>query len=427
MVIHVVRAGETLGAIAAEYGVDAQLLAAENGLDTAQTLVIGQTLVVRWPQQMHTVRAGETLGTIAAAYGVSVNALWRRNFSLQGRSTLQPGQRLVIAYEGAALRSADTNGYAYPQIAQEALRAQLPYLTYLTPFSCGITAQGRLLPADDGALRSAAAEYGVLPLMHLSTLTESGAFDSARPAALLRDEAAQSSLADEIEQALAQRGYRGLDIDFEYVPAELREAYAAFVRMLRVRLNARGLPVMTALAPKTRADQPGLLYEAHDYALLGEAANAVLLMTYEWGYTYGPPMAVAPLPQVREVVRYAVAEVAREKIFLGVPTYGYDWALPFEQGVSRAQSLSPQEAVALARRVGAEIRFDETARAPWFSYFGADGREHTVWFEDARSALAKLMLVEEFGLHGVGYWNLMRDFPQGWAVLDALFRVAQEG
>lgn len=50
-----------------------------------------------------------------------------------------------------------------------------------------------------------------------------------------------------------------------------------------------------------------------------------------------------------------------------------------------------------------------------------------MWFEDARSALAKLMLVEEFGLHGVGYWNLMRDFPQGWAVLDALFRVAQEG
>jgi spore germination protein len=32
---------------------------------------------------------------------------------------------------------------------------------------------------------------------------------------------------------------------------------------------------------------PGLLYEGMNYALLGEAANKALLMTYEWGYTSG--------------------------------------------------------------------------------------------------------------------------------------------
>ena len=32
-------------------------------------------------------------------------------------------------------------------------------------------------------------------------------------------------------------------------------------------------------------------------------------MTFEWGYTYGPPMAVAPLPQVRAVLDYAVSVI----------------------------------------------------------------------------------------------------------------------
>ena len=183
-----------------------------------------------------------------------------------------------------------------------------------------------------------------------------------------------------------------------------------------------GLPVLAALAPKTRPDQPGLLYEAHDYALLGAAADYVLLMTYEWGYTYGPPMAVAPLPNVRQVLDYAVTVIPREKIYLGIPNYGYDWPLPFVQGETRARSISNQEAVAIAVANGAEIQFDERAQSPWFRYT-REGVEHQVWFEDARSMSAKLRLIQEYGLWGAGYWNLMRPYPQGWTVLNALYRV----
>ena len=118
-----------------------------------------------------------------------------------------------------------------------------------------------------------------------------------------------------------------------------------------------------ALAPKSSGDQPGLLYEGHDYPALGQAADAVLLMTYEWGYTYGPPLAVAPLPQVQRVLDYALSVIPREKILLGVPTYGYDWPLPYERGVTRATSLSPQAALALARQYGAEIQFDPVSQA----------------------------------------------------------------
>ena len=164
------------------------------------------------------------------------------------------------------------------------------------------------------------------------------------------------------------------------------------------------------------------MYQGHDYHGLGEAADGVLLMTYEWGYAFGPPMAVAPLDQVRRVVEYALTEIPADKIWLGIPNYGYDWLLSAPQG-SRARSLSNPEAVALAARHYAAIRFDPRAQAPWFRYVDGQGQEHEVWFEDARSIRSKLALAAELELYGVGYWNLMRPFPQNWAVLNALYEI----
>ena len=99
--------------------------------------------------------------------------------------------------------------------------------------------------------------------------------------------------------------------------------------MVTERLHSLGYIVTTALAPKTSAGQMGLLYEAHHYPVHGRLADHVILMTYEWGYTYGPPMAVSPLNQVRRVLNYAVTAIPPEKILMGMPNYGYDWMLPY--------------------------------------------------------------------------------------------------
>ena len=144
---------------------------------------------------------------------------------------------------------------------------------------------------------------------------------------------------------------------------------------------------------------------------------------YEWGYTYGPPMAVAPLPNVRAVLDYAVTEMPPEKIFLGVPNYGYDWPIPFVQGTTRAQSISNQRAIELALYHGIAIQYDETAQAPFFHYTDEAGVVHEVWFEDARSLEAKFRLIGEYGFLGTGIWNLMRPFSQTWLVLDSLYDI----
>ena len=136
-------------------------------------------------------------------------------------------------------------------------------------------------------------------------------------------------------------------------------------------------------------------------------------------------MAVSPLPNVRAVLDYAITEIPLEKIFLGMSNYGYDWPLPYESGVTRAASLSNQQAVELAIRYGVAIEYDEAAQAPHFRYRDEEGREHQVWFEDARSQDARLRLAAEYGLLGAGYWNLMRPFSQTWLVLNALYTVIQ--
>jgi len=167
-----------------------------------------------------------------------------------------------------------------------------------------------------------------------------------------------------------------------------------------------------------------VLYEGKDYRALGEAADHLLLMTYEWGYTYGPPMAVAPINQVRRVVEYAVTEIPREKLDLGIPNYGYDWTLPFERGVSMARTLGNVEAVQIAISQGAEIQFDELAQCPYFRYTDDNtGREHGVWFEDVRSLQAKFNLINEYGLRGCGYWQIMQWFRANWLLLRENFFV----
>jgi len=136
-------------------------------------------------------------------------------------------------------------------------------------------------------------------------------------------------------------------------------------------------------------------------------------------------MAVAPIPNVRQVVEYALTEIPADKIWLGVPNYGYDWPLPFVRGSTKATSISSQRAVALARQYGAAIEYDERAQSPWFRYTDENGVVHEVWFEDARSIRSKLALIPEYGLVGAGYWNLMRPFPQNWRVLSSLYTLRE--
>lgn len=421
MQIYVVKPGDTLFSIGRALGLAPGFLARYNGLQEPYRLAVGQSLLVLYPEQTVTVQPGGTLTSISASAGTDVASLYRMNPNLSGSDRIYPGQILVTQLEQAARRPAVVSGYAYPNVSERVLRGILPYAGALAPFTYGFTPEGALVPMDDERLLALAGACGVQPLLHLSTLTAAGTFSAAQAAALLRDPALQQTLAANVLQTMLEKGYEGLDVDFEYLGRDLAEPYAAFIQLLRDTLAPYNLPLITALAPKTSAAQPGTLYEGHNYASLSTASDAVLLMTYEWGYTYGPPMAVAPVGAVRRVVEFALTQMDAAKILLGFPNYAYDWTLPFTAGATRAQSIGNEAAPLLAAQYGAEIQFDTQSQTPYFTYLDEAGQPHEVWFEDVRSAQAKFALLPEYGLLGLGYWNFMRPFTAGFSLQNYLF------
>ena len=377
---------------------------------------------------IYVVKQGDSVDSIAKSYNISAETiLWDNQIEYPYR--LAVGQALYISdgntVEGRKLLY--TSGYAYPFINEEVLEETLPYLDGLKVFSYGFTLEGELIPpmSDDAWMIERAQQWGTRPILTLTPLGEDGHFNNNLVSALVRSHELQQRIMWELGSTIQEKGFGGLDIDFEYVLADDREGFAAFVGLATRVMNLFGYPVTVALAPKTSAEQRGLLYEGIDYALLGAAANRAMLMTYEWGYSQGPPMAVAPINMVRRVVDYAVTAIPREKLSLGIPNYGYDWALPYERGVTRAKTINNHQAVQLAIDFGVDIRFDETAMSPYFRYWQY-GIQHEVWFEDVRSIKAKFDLIKEYELSGVGYWQLMSLFRANWLMLNEMFYIERE-
>jgi spore germination protein len=424
MNIHVVASGDTIESIAQQYGVSPALIIDINELPNPQDLVVGQSLAIRVPETTHTVVEGDTLTGLAQTYGVTVNQIYQNNPEVAAVGFLTAGDTLVIRYaDETILDTIIVNGYAYTFIDRTVLRKSLPYLTYLSIFNYGFTPEGDLIPADDEELIALAQEFGVAPVMVLAPMTAEGEFNSQIASDMFANEAGEDRLIENIVATMQAKGYRALDIDFEFILPADKDAFLSFITKTQARLSAEGLLTFVALAPKTSGEMTGLLYEAHDYPTIGAVADDVLLMTYEWGYLYGPPMATAPLNNVRQVLEYGVSVIDPEKILMGIPNYAYDWPLPFVKGETQAEAISNQQAIERAALNNVAILFDELAQAPYYYYTNEQGIEHVVWFDDVRSMNAKMGLIPEFGLNGAGVWQIMKFFPGLYNVIGSSFTV----
>lgn len=417
------KPGESVYSISRLYNAPFNKIITDNELENPNRLVVGQTLVILEGVLKHTVAPGQNLYSISINYGLTLNQLLSANPQITNPSLIYPGMVLNIPSRTRKLGTIEVNGYAFPNINMDVLEKTLPNLTYLSIFSHEVNPDATLKTINDTPLIAAARRANVAPLMVITNIAEGG-FSSELAHSILSSEQLQNKLLDNVAEMVRTKNYYGLDIDFEYIFQDDRQLYNNFLRKAVQRLRPLGYSVTTALAPKLSGEMKGLLYEAHDYPVHGALADHVILMTYEWGHTYGPPMAVAPLNAVRRILDYAVTAIPRDKILMGIPNYGYDWTLPYQQGTA-ARSLSNVGAVDLAARVGAAIKYDPVAQSPYFNYYDENKRQHVVWFEDARSVRAKLQLVNEYRLNGVSYWTIMRYFPQNWLVLRALYDVSK--
>jgi len=465
MHIHVVRAGETLWQIANYYGVSIESITVINGLQDPNRIVVGLALVIPTEDIYYTVQPGDTLWAIARRYGTTIEFILQNNqitdpgniypgmviYIPAVRHRVQPGETLwqiaqrygvslqnlikvnnitnpnliysgtVLVIPGKPRPVIEVNGYIYTlgQRAIPIVREVGRSLTYLSPFAYLIREDGSLQSIDDSPAIQAGRAENAIPMMSITNFTSTSAGQNLA-SVVLNSTQITNTLLENILGVMRDKGYEGLNVDFENVLPRDREAYNRFLQLTVDRLHPEGYFVSTAVAPKVSAVQPGTLYEAHDYPAHGRIVDFVILMTYEWGYRKGPPQAISPLNQIRRVLDYAVSVIPRNKIFFGFQIYARDWFLPHVQG-QEAETFSVQEAINRAIRYGATIQYDITTQSPFYRYTDAQGRAHEVWFEDARSAQAKFDTVKEYNLRGISYWALGYPFPQNWVLLEDNF------
>ncbi len=425
MQIYVVRPGDNLWSIGRRFGMVPGEIARVNKIPNPNNLVPGQTIVIPAQTVPYVIKAGDTMWLIAKNRKLRMQELMAVNPGVDP-SKLRVGQVIQVPVARGPSRTVEVNAYIDPlSVAADPTAPVLDVgrdLTYLTLFSYHVTPAGDIVGPDDRAIVESARSMGVSPVLVVTNFDGSN-FSPDLAHAVMVEPLVKERLIQNIFVHLRSRDYYGLNIDFERVRPEDRQLLNNFLDVVANRMRAAGYPFSTALAPKTGDWQTGEWYGAHDYRAHGRIADYVVIMTYEWGWSGGPPYAVAPINKVQEVLNYAVTAIPRKKILMGMPLYGYDWTLPYVPGGHWARTVSPQEAIQLAAVHGVSISYDETLQSPYFRYTDGNGREHEVWFEDARSVDAKFKLVNKYGLRGVSYWVLGHDFPQNWLVLEGRFVV----
>lgn len=399
MFFHFVKKGDSIYNLSKHYSVEIDQISENNSLINPGELVINQCLLIN--KNTYKVKRGDNLYEISKKFNISLNEI--KKFNPQITSDFIKENQIINLINKDKNKKV-FNGYAYEFSSLENIKKTLPYLTYLSIFSYRVDEEGNLSEVNDDQMIRMAKEYNVKPIMVITNSKQKGGFSPDIVNKIVTNENIIDTLFANIERVLKDKDYYGLNIDFEYVNPNDKDNFIRFIKKASQYFKQRNYYLSIALAPKYNDEQKGLLYEAHDYKQLSNFVDNVIIMTYEWGYTYGPSMAVAPINEVKKVLNYATTRIDREKIIMGIPNYGYDFKVPYEKG-QKAKSITNPQAIVIAYNNHSEIKRNQKYMTPYFNYL-VDNQEHEVHFDDPCSIEEKLSLIDEYNIGGGSIWTI---------------------
>jgi len=308
-------------------------------------------------------------------------------------------------------------GYLVPEDPRGLAAMDNGVLTEISPVWYRPTGSGQLVFASPEAEQQASVVEAQASSHHVAIAPtianeRDGQWDEPLIHGILSDPQTRAAHVTAIVELARSHRWAGIDLDYESLRAADRAAYSAFVRSLATALHRAHRRLTLTVHAKTAEPGDWSGAQAQDWRSLGQVADEVRVMAYDYSTEDSAPGPIAPPAWVNGVLRLAVSEVPRAKILLGVATYGYDWT----SGQS-GQDLQWTDAQALAKTHAARVRWDLTSASPWFAYTDAQGRPHTVWYEDARSLQAKLDLARQYRVGGVVLWRLGGEDPAIWSQL----------
>ncbi|MFD2616304.1 glycosyl hydrolase family 18 protein [Terrilactibacillus laevilacticus] len=416
MFVYTVKSGDSLYSISQRFNINFDTLRAVNGLQQFLQVVPGQALLITTDQ--YVVQPGDSFFTIARSAYVTIEDMQRANPGVNSNQ-LRVGQILNLPTPPKTVIS----NLSYTQLRIPSIDTALvnnfaPYLTYIALFEIHFNWNGDLSTLDDTDAVTAAWQRRVRPVITVTNLTSSG-FSPELATRALNGTTVRENLIRNIINYMTSHGYGGVNIDFEGVRGSDRVVYASFLQELKSRMP-QGTSLTVAVPAKVDDTAPWT--RGYDYGAIGAAVDGVFLMAYDWHYVGSEPGPTAPLPNVEQTVQYAISQMPREKIFLGVPYYGYNWVVPVTPQNPGA-AISSLAATNLAMRYQVPIQYSTRDQTAFFNYTDEEGQNHTVWFDDTRSLFAKALLAKRYRIGGIGAWQLNLSFPQAPYVLTRVFRI----
>jgi len=286
-------------------------------------------------------------------------------------------------------------------------------ISQLALFQIAIQNNGTLLGLPSRRLINEAHAMGIKVLLTVSNLTPQGQFSTALLGRLVRERDFANLVWRNIRNLLVEYQCDGINLDLEKAAPTDRSLFSQLIQTWSTMFQQANFLVTIDVPAKSSSDPLDPWKGSFDYQVIGQAVDAVILMTYEEHWAASPPGSVASIPWVTDILNYALATIPPRKIYMGIPLYGYDWSAR-----GGAQVISYTRATELARRHGAPLQWDATQHSTYFHY-ETKGIRHTVYFEDPRSLKDKLDLALNKGIRGVALWEMNLSYPLAWEVLQA--------
>jgi len=285
-------------------------------------------------------------------------------------------------------------------------------INQLAIFQISIQNNGTLLGRPNRKLINEAHAMGIKVILAVSNLTPQGLFSTALLGRLVRDQDLASLVWQNIRNVLVDYQFDGVNLDLEKALPADRTLFTKLIQTWSTLFKRANFLVTIDIPAKSSDDPLDIWKGSFDYKAIGQAVDEVIIMTYEEHWSASPPGSVASIPWVTDILNYTIANIPPQKIYMGIPLYGYDWS---ERG--GAQVIGYQRAVELARRHGAPLQWDARQHSTFFRY-ETMGVRHTVYFEDPRSLRDKLDLAGQKGIRGVALWEMNLSYPSVWDVLQ---------
>ncbi|KUO72007.1 MAG: glycosyl hydrolase family 18 [Desulfosporosinus sp. BRH_c37] len=302
--------------------------------------------------------------------------------------------RISLQYTQGNLQGMHTQVQSIPKPATDYADIIAPSLYYLDDTADGIVSGGwDSTPGDYVQFTASvhARNLKVLPVIQ-SSWASSQAVDT-----VLASPTARAKLESQIKERLLNTNADGIVIDFEFMSSATGPYLTQFMKELYALLHPLNKLVIEAVMPRTGSET---WLEEFDYRALAQYVDYLNIMTYD--YSHGSPGPIAPLDWTGRVLQYARGQgVDMNKVLLGLPYYGVDWSTT-DSGASYTRK--PNGMAELLELAKGPVQRD-SSQIPHFNYSDTLGM-HTVYFDDAQSWSAKMQLLNQYRLGGVGAWSL---------------------